>query len=241
MAAQDTMRPSAPNPPANKRKSPDDSNAPRPQKRRAPDFQTQTQSPVASPYTEVYRPLLAKLDSKFQVKSMSVMPSTSISRHVDRALEHLGRFSAWDPTILPGVVLLCAKSTAASKLITISEVVRRRIAEAEQKWFQYNILSETVSSEEAPKPLEGPSVVEDTFAAVGCDVEEDADDEYFEPIQPTIHEQAVRPPRIRHQAHIVVLLSRIRLDVLKGEKNVTLQTNEQHIEYLWKKRAGQVG
>lgn len=241
-AAQNTMRPSAAGPSVGKRKFPSDNDAPNPKKRRPADSQTQPQpQPLrVSPYDEVYKPLLAKLDSRFQVKTMSVMPSTSISKHVDRALEHLGRFSAWDRTVFPGVVLLCAKSAASCKLITISELVRRRIAEAEQKWFQYNILSETMW-EETPQPAEDPSVVEDTFMAVDHDGEGDTDDECFETIRPTIHEQAVRPAKIRYKAHMVVLLSRVRLDELKGGKNISLQTNEQHIEYLRKKSMGLVG
>ncbi|GAB1316246.1 DNA/RNA-binding protein Alba-like domain-containing protein [Madurella fahalii] len=234
------MRPSAADPSVGKRKFLSDSNAPNRKKRRSADPQPQPQSSTTSPYHEVYKPLLAKLDSRFQVKTMSVMPSTSISKHVDRALEHLGRFSAWDQTVFPGVVLLCAKSAASSKLITISELVRRRIAEADQKWFQYNILSETMW-EEASQPTEDPSVVEDTFMAVDRDDEEDADDEYFEPIRPTIHEQAVRSPKVRYKAHMVVLLSRVRLDELRGGKNISLQTNEQHIEYQRKKSMGLVG
>ncbi|KXX82021.1 hypothetical protein MMYC01_201492 [Madurella mycetomatis] len=239
-AVQATMRPSATDPSVSKRKFLSDNNAPNPKKRRPADSQTQPQPSRTSPYDEVYKPLLAKLDSRFQVKTMSVMPSTSISKHVDRALEHLGRFSAWDRTVFPGVVLLCAKSAASCKLITISELVRRRIAEAEQKWFQYNILSETMW-EETSRPVEDPSMVEDSFMAVDHDDEEDAGDEYFETIRPTIHEQAVRPAKIRYKAHMVVLLSRVRLDELKGGKNISLQTNEQHIEYLRKKSMGLVG
>jgi hypothetical protein len=169
---------------------------------------------------------------------MSVLPSTSISKHVERALEHLGRFSAWDQTVSPGVVLLCAKSAASNKLITISEVVRRRIAEAEQKWFQYNVLSETVH-EEVNQPAEDPSVAEDTI--IGGDTEQDPEEDYFETVQPTVHERAVKPVRLRYKAYMIVLLSRVRLDELKGGQNISLQTNEQHVEYLRKKKMGLVG
>jgi hypothetical protein len=247
MAAKDTMYPSAPNPPASKRKFPSDSIDLVPKKRRAADPRTETRTPsqaqnstsITSSYNQVYNPLLAKLSRKFEVKAMSVMPSTSISKHVDRALEHLGRFSAWDQTVLPGVVLLCAKSTASGKLITISELIRRRIGESDQKWFQYNVLSETVM-EEAVHVGE-PSVVEDTFMAGDGQSEEGADDEYFETIQPTIHEQAVQPAKVRYKAHMTVLLSRVPLDELKTEHNVSLQTNEQHIEHRRKKNMGLVG
>jgi hypothetical protein len=248
MAAQNPIRPSAPILPAGKRKFLNDGVGSGPKRRRATSPQTEPQAQnqppnppsTTSSYSQVYDQLLAKLDHKYTVKTMSVMSSTSISKHVDRALEHLGRFSAWDQTVLPGVVLLCAKSAASGKLITISELIRRRIGESEQKWFQYNVLKEVVVEEPAPEPEE-PSVVEDTYmAAAEKETEESADDEYFETRQPTIHEQAVQPAKVKYKAHLSVLLSRVPLDELKTEQNVSLQTNEQHIENLWKKKMGLV-
>lgn len=253
MATQDPTQPPAPNLHAGKRKFHSDGNDPVPKKRRAAgeqsERQTQTQNrtqnsaSTSSSYSQVYNPLLAKLNHKFEVKAMSVMPSTSISKHVDQALEHLGRFSPWDQTILPGVVLLCAKPAASSKLITIAELVRRRIGESEQKWFQYNMLNETIMDEPAPTPaaVGEPSVVEDTYMAVDGEDVEGEDDEYFETRQPTIHEQAVQPAKVRYKAHMSVLLSRISLDELQTEPYVSTQTNDQKIEYLRKKTMGLSG
>jgi hypothetical protein len=245
MAAQDPVQLSVPNSHGGKRKFLSDSNDLSLKKRRLSAPQTELQSlnrtqnstPTPSTYSQVYSPLLTKLSHKFEVKAMSVMPSTSINNHVDRALEHLGRFSPWDQTVLPGVVLLCAKAAASSKLATIAELVRRRIGESEQKWFQYNVLSE-VALEEATPIVDEPSVIEDTFIAAGEEHDEGADDEYFEPRQPTIHEQAVRPSKIRYKVHMSVLLSRVPLDELKTEPYISLQTNEQRIEYLRKKKMG---
>lgn len=258
MATKDPVRPPAPDLHVGKRKHLGDADDPVPKKRRAagPQAETHRSAPASSPYSRVYNPLLSRLSGKFEVKAMSVMPSTSISKHVDRALEHLGRFSAWDQTVLPGVVLLCAKSTASSKLITISELIRRRIGESDQKWYQYNVLSETTVLEGAAQAPGEPSVVEDTFvpvdreseegavaasAAAAGDDDDDDDDEYFETAQPTIHEQAVRPAKVRYKAHMTVLLSRVPLDELKTEQNVSLQTNEQQVEYLRKRKMGLVG
>ncbi len=170
---------------------------------------------------------------------MSVMPSTSISKHVDRALDHLSRFNPWDSALLPGVVLLCAKSATSSKLVTISELVRRRIGESEQKWYQYNVLKEMVVKEPAPA-AEEPSVVKDTFMAASPEDEEAEEEEYFETRRPTIHEQAVQPPKIRYQTYLSVLLSRVPLNALKTETHVSMQTNEQTIEYMRKKKLGLV-
>ncbi|KAK0614998.1 hypothetical protein B0T17DRAFT_540796 [Bombardia bombarda] len=139
---------------------------------------TTTTTNAPSPYLQLHEPLLARLSPKYNVKAMSVMPSTSISKHVDKALQHLGRFSVWDRSVAPGVVLLSAKAGASTKLITISELIRRRIGESEQKWYQYNVLSETESAVPLPTPTQQQqlqlqlqqadeqSVVEDTFMAV---------------------------------------------------------------------------
>lgn len=242
MAAHGSIRPPPLNPHAAKRKFFSDNNDLLPKKRRAtephPDIQTQNQTTIGS-YSQIYNPLLVKLDRKFDIKTLSVMPSTSINKHVDRALEHLGRFNPWDQAVLPGVVLLCAKSAASSKLITISELIRRRIGESEQKWFQYNVLNEMIVEE--PMITAGePSVVEDTYMAVEGDDEEVAENEYFETRQPTIHEQAVQPAKVRYKSHLTVLLSRVPLDDLKTEPYVAVQTNEQMIEHLQKKKLGLV-
>ncbi|KAK4466501.1 hypothetical protein QBC42DRAFT_259048 [Cladorrhinum samala] len=232
---------------AAKRKSPSDDygHAESLKKRRTVETSNPKPSPTrTSPYMQVYNPILDTLKSKYEVKAMSVIPSTSINKHVDKALQHLGRFSAWDQKVLPGTVLLCAKSTTSNKLITIAELIRRRIGETEQKWYQYNVLSETICEEPAQGAAEDISVVEETIMAVGGE-DDDGDDEApaFETMRPkkTIHELAVEPPKIRYQAYMTVLLSRVPLEELRNIPSVSLQTNEQHVEQLRKKKAGLVG
>lgn len=46
---------------------------------------------------------------------------------------HLNRHSAWDPSFLPGVDFLNAKSSAANKFVTVAEVVLTRVGESDQK------------------------------------------------------------------------------------------------------------
>ncbi len=101
-------------------------------------YPAMAQFPIRCPSSPT-EPVLVRLRSKYEVKPMSVLPSTSIRKHIDssrasRPLQFL------DERVLPGVVLLHAKSKAASKAITIAETMRRRINEAAQKWYQYNIL-----------------------------------------------------------------------------------------------------
>ncbi|KAK0702594.1 hypothetical protein B0T21DRAFT_299864 [Apiosordaria backusii] len=226
--------------------------------------QTQTSSssstattPNASPFAQIYNPVLERIIPKYEVKAMSVIPSTGISKHVDKALQHLGRFSAWDHTVLPGVVLLCAKSATSNKLITIAELVRRRIGESEQKWYQYNILSETVVYEDSAsvrtqQPVDDfPSIVEDTYMDVDGEGDGQRNTEnngggggggteeaYFESMRPIIHEQAVDPAKPKYKAHMTVLLSRVPLEELRVLANVGTQTNEQYIDDLRRRKDG---
>jgi len=247
------------NPPAGKRKFVGDANDEnRKKQRRAalegpagnqPSASATQNEANTSPYAQVYNPILTKLVGKYDVKPMSVMSSTSISHHVDRALQHLGKFSMWDKSVLPGVVLLVARAGTTGKAITIAEVIRRRIGESEQKWFQYNVLGETASVVGVSTQGAGiggeVSVVEDTN--MGEAQREDGDggeeEEFFEtmqPLMPAIHQQAVHPAKIRHKAHMVIILSRVPINELNAEPNISLQTNQDQIEYLRKKKLGLV-
>ena len=208
---------------------------------------------VVTPAFQPYESLLTKLRPRYEVKTMSVMPSTSIAKHVDKALQHLDRFNLWDQSVLPGVVLLSAKPVASSKLVTIAELVRRRIGEGEQKWFQYNVLTETEEEEAVGGGME---VEEDTVMDLTKDDEDE--DEAFETMgghhnnsihrqqqqhggrQQTIFERAIEPPKIRHNKFVSVFLSRIPIEELRTMRNIAVQSNEQHVELLKKKRVGLV-
>ncbi|KAK3383967.1 hypothetical protein B0T24DRAFT_515064 [Lasiosphaeria ovina] len=231
-----------------KRKHLSDNNDPNPKKVRvAGELATAldtTASPAASPFTQLHESLVSILRPRYEVKTMSVMSSTSINKHVDKALNHLGRFSMWDQSVLPGVVLLSAKASASSKLITISELVRRRIGESEQKWYQYNVLNESLCE---PTAAERPrEVVEDTFMEVDPEHEpgnaSDSEDYFETTVNPgSIHERATQPAKTRHVAFMSIFLSRVPLGELNSLPNIILQTNEKQIEYVRKKKAGLVG
>ncbi|KAK3492351.1 uncharacterized protein B0T23DRAFT_395721 [Neurospora hispaniola] len=223
--------------------------------------QSNTTAGAVTPAFQPYESLLAKLRPRYEVKTMSVMPSTSIAKHVDKALQHLDRFSLWDQSVLPGVVLLSAKPVASSKLVTIAELVRRRIGEGEQKWFQYNVLAETEEEDAG-----GTEVVEDTVMDMTKDGDHHDEEEAFEMMgihnnrnqrqqqyvggggegrashdqQPTVFERAIEPPKTRHNKYVSVFLSRIPIEELRTMRNVVVQSNEHHIEHLKKKRVGLV-
>ncbi len=180
------------------------------------------------PSLEPYGPLLAQLGSKYQVKPLSVISSTRICKHIDKALEHLGRFSFLDDSVLPGVIFLHGKSKSASKAITIAETIRRRIADAEQKWYQYNVLYEITS----PDPLAENFVVRDTQIEEEYEVQETRDGKQTRarPSGSTLFEAAVEPAMARSQAILAIFLSRVPVCELAVMSQVGFQTNEQEVD-----------
>jgi hypothetical protein len=188
--------------------------------------------------------LIADLKPKYEVKILSVLSSTSINKRVDSILQHLGRFHAWDRSVLPGVVLLHARSSATNKLITVAEIVRRRVQESDQMWFQYNLMHETVLAKQAdqqkPRQPEDVSAVENTFMPV--DDKEEDDEDYFETMQAdAAFETAVHgQPKAKKLGHTSIFLSRVPVTELASKPNVATQTNKEYINYLTQKRLGLV-
>ncbi len=48
----------------------------------------------------------------------------------------------------------------------------------------------------------------------------------------------MQPAKVKYKTHLSILLSRIPLDELKTEPNVSMQTKEQLVEYMRKKKMG---
>ncbi|KAG0634547.1 hypothetical protein HOY80DRAFT_894776 [Tuber brumale] len=84
------------------------------------------------------------------VPTISIISSHSISKKTTRCLATL--FPIQPPTT-PSVlaVAIVAKSTVASKAITIAEIVKRRISTQGEAWFQYTKLEGTMVELKAPK------------------------------------------------------------------------------------------
>lgn len=200
-------------------------------------------------------PLLGELATRYEVLALSVVSSTSIARRVDRILAHLGRFHPSDMSVLPGVVLLRARAGEAAKLVSVAELVRRRVAEAEHKWWQYNRLYEAPAGGEGGRAARNhnhqnhrsgrqhaaacaaemqPSVIEETDL-MGMDNDDDDDD--FEFMQLPL-ERAAAPQKTRNQPQLGIFLSRVPVPELAAMDNVTVQSNADEIEYQCKKRAG---
>jgi hypothetical protein len=176
--------------------------------------------------------LLASVRSKFEVKILSVLSSTSMQLRVESILNHLGRFHPWDLSVLPGVVLLYAKAANVNKLISILETSKRRIGEANQKWYQYNRLAQ----EEVEIPFNSapePSIVEDTVLPVRQDegLESGGEEEAFETM-PAVFERALRPHETKNEVSFSLFLSRVPVPELARHHEMTLQTNEAKINSL---------
>ncbi|KAJ9162088.1 hypothetical protein NKR19_g1665 [Coniochaeta hoffmannii] len=206
--------------------------------------------------------LIDELSPKYDIKTLSVLSSTSISKRVDSVLTHLGRISAWDSSVLPGVVLLYARASSTNKLITIVETVRRRIHEAEQKWYQYNRLYEMEwaakqqqqqqqqqqSNNGHKRPAhkhKTETMIEDTVMSLDGEGKDsgDEDDDDFEVMasQRTVFERAVHgEEKPRQMAHMSIFLSRIPIPELKARENFAVQSNEDYINYVQKKKSGLV-
>ncbi|KAK5661670.1 hypothetical protein OQA88_9770 [Cercophora sp. LCS_1] len=214
-----------------KRKHINDEDNPAPKKQRVVPAPTSETSHYFVPYGY----LLELLQPKYEVKTMSVMPSTSIQKHVDKALQHMGRFNPWDQAVLPGVVFFSAKVSASNKLITISELVRQRIGESEQKWYQYNVLADTEDQEPADI-----SMVEDTLVASssGAGVQDDDANEYFETMRPSVYEQAINPIKTKHRSYLSVFFSRVPIQELRSLQEIAVQTNETKIDVSRQRRIG---
>ncbi|OIW29155.1 hypothetical protein CONLIGDRAFT_564772, partial [Coniochaeta ligniaria NRRL 30616] len=208
-----------------------------------------TTSPTLSLSSQPLQGLITELSPKYDIKTLSVLSSTSISKRVDLVLNHLGRISAWDSAVLPGVVLLYARSNSTNKLITIVETARRRIHEAEQKWYQYNHLYEMEwaakqhSHNRPPQNHKTETMIEDTVMSIDGDAKDSGDDDDFEVMatQQTVFERAVHgEEKTKQMAHMSVLLSRIPIPELKAKENFAVQSNEDHINHVHRKRSGLV-
>lgn len=214
-----------------KRKSPEESHAQTSKKQR--NASATQPNPAAGHYFDSFEPILSRLRPKYNVKTMSVMPSTSIQKHVDKVLGHIGQFDAWDLSAMPGVVFFSASLNASNKLVTIAELVKRRIGESEKKWYQYNVLRETECEDDRSR-------VEETFMGMDlvADAEDDNDEEeeYFQTMEQTPHAQALDPPTVRRKSYMSIFFSRVPIDEIRGIPDISLQTNEAHVDYLWKKR-----
>ncbi|MCJ1255581.1 hypothetical protein MMC24_003398 [Lignoscripta atroalba] len=80
------------------------------------------------------------LQSKYDFITMSIISSSKIEQKVRNLLLHLEKFSITDTISKPGVVILHAKSSVASKLVSIVEIAKKNVEKDGGKWWQYSRL-----------------------------------------------------------------------------------------------------
>ncbi|CAK7246136.1 MAG: hypothetical protein STHCBS139747_007758 [Sporothrix thermara] len=102
---------------------------------------------------EPHAAILSDLQPKYNVRTLSVISSTRMEKRIKAVLEHLANASKQPPGsaaagVLPGIVLLHARATDANKLISVVEVVKRRMREG---YFNANTGDSTSSTTEAAK------------------------------------------------------------------------------------------
>ncbi|KAG8624718.1 hypothetical protein KVT40_007785 [Elsinoe batatas] len=85
--------------------------------------------------------------------SLNILPSNPVNTRATSILKHL-RPATFDKPTKPVLVCLTARASAANKLITITEIVKRQLATEGVKVFQYSVLGRemvTLPSEKKAK------------------------------------------------------------------------------------------
>ncbi|KAI7923692.1 hypothetical protein M0657_005008 [Pyricularia oryzae] len=187
---------------------------------------------------EPHEAVLTELRPRYDIATFSVISSTSMSKRIEQILTHLGRFHPSDMAVLPGAALLHARSRDAAKMVSLTELICRRIHEEGQKWFQYNRLYEVdvEASEET-------TVIEETVLR---GVSDDLDEDVFEiaateraVAAPNVFERAVMGrPKTEHALYMSVFLSRVPIPELRAKSFITEQTNSAAINQQQRRNFG---
>lgn len=169
--------------------------------------------------------ILGELQKKYKVLDTSVISSSKIEKKVSSILAHLGRFDFVDLAVLPGIMMLHARASDTGKMTSVIELVKRRIGESHQPWYQYNRLYE-VSSEGRPKQQPSQTVIEETVLGEN---EDDGEDDDFE-MMDTPFERALREkPVAETMPYMSIFLSRIPVPELQAKSYITIQSNVDEI------------
>ncbi|CAK7270531.1 hypothetical protein SEPCBS57363_004150 [Sporothrix epigloea] len=122
----------------------------RPEKKQGRQVPDNAQQPSKLPL-EPFAAILKDLQPKYDVRTLSVISSTRMEKRIKAVLEHLASPSTHSANkdiadALPGIALLHARATDANRLISIVEVVKRRMR---QGYFAANASLGTSSGETA--------------------------------------------------------------------------------------------
>jgi hypothetical protein len=175
--------------------------------------------------TQLPSALKAILLATYEVHNMKVISSSKIQAKVSTIIETLGSFS-FVATTKPNIVLLHAKGPVSSKLISIIEIVKREIAKAGGKWYQYNFLGQILAiQEEKPAAMNGTGFtlggkIKGDTESMELDDKEDSQnieegDDTFETMKTPLERAIEGKPKVHVIPVMAVFLSRVRIDALK--------------------------
>ncbi|KAI6878860.1 hypothetical protein D0869_12467 [Hortaea werneckii] len=141
---------------------------------------------------------------KYRHVQLSVLSSTQIASRTSKIISHLEEQPREDGK--PTVVSLTARAKAASKLISIAEIVKRDLAARGSRCYQYNALD----SELADIPRDGRP--KQPKESVGGAEEDEESDEAFETMgAPT------GPTKKRSMPVMTIYFSKVPIKELKAD------------------------
>ncbi|KAL8727412.1 MAG: hypothetical protein Q9166_006084 [cf. Caloplaca sp. 2 TL-2023] len=103
---------------------------------------------------------------QYDFSTMSIISSSKIHQKVRNLIARVENFTFADVNARPGVVILGAKASSASKLISVVEIAKGDIAKRGGKWYEYSKLqSELLPLKEKQKkqPLAGKILANPTL------------------------------------------------------------------------------
>ncbi|CCU78356.1 hypothetical protein BGHDH14_bgh02960 [Blumeria hordei DH14] len=170
----------------------------------------------ATPSVEPTKPDSASLgpptlDKQYELHTFSVLSSSKICTRVTQILAILS-----SPLAAQGsknkLVLLHARPTAAGKLISIVEILKREISGSTNgQWFQYNELDKVLTEDTTSRSKK-------SFSDVKKDTTKSAENKEgicFE-VMKTPYERSIESnPKIRTDLTLRIYLSRVRIESLK--------------------------
>lgn len=99
---------------------------------------------TASKDTQILPPELQQFQSSFEFTKISIISSSKMEKSVRKLLLSLEKFSFADLNCKPGVVMLSAKASVATKLVGVVEIAKKAIDKDNGKWYQYSKVQEDV-------------------------------------------------------------------------------------------------
>jgi hypothetical protein len=174
---------------------------------------------------KVHHILHPKLSETYDIHPISIISSTQITKKVTSALSTLSVFSSAIHVTKPSVVMMYAKASVASKMISVAEITKREIEAEGGDWYQYSRIQDL---EEVVPPKKGKGVAKqqgggreaqrdheiDTMQVNDDDEDEDEAFELMKDPAERRRENAVKD-NTRSIAVMVIYLSRVRIEEMR--------------------------